>query len=78
MRREWVYFDYHTIRGEFAVLPDKDRAKLLALMEHYSAVRAGNPAPAQIDDYGDGIQRLRHIKSAYQGRVLFLMERKAI
>ena len=24
-----------------------------------------------IDDYGDGIKRLRHIKSAYQGRVLF-------
>lgn len=37
-------------------------------MEHYRTVGFENPSPAQIDDYGDGIKRLRHIKSNYQGR----------
>jgi phage-related protein len=27
--------------------------------------------PAQVDDYGNGLYRLRHIKPAYQGRLLF-------
>jgi hypothetical protein len=53
------------ITREFAELPTKDRAKLLSLMEHYRTVGTGNPSPAQVDDYGDGIKRLRHIKAAY-------------
>lgn len=71
MRREWVYFDFETIQGEFADLPDKDRAKLLSLLEHYRTVGLGNPSPAMIDDYGGGLYRLRHIKPAYQGRLIF-------
>jgi phage-related protein len=71
MRREWVYFDFETIRGEFATLPERDRAKLLALMEHYALVGHGNPSPARIDDYGGGLHRIRHIGPAYQGRALF-------
>jgi len=43
----------------------------MALMEHYRTVGLGNPTPAQIDDYGDGLYRLRHIKAAYQGRLLY-------
>ena len=71
MRREFVYFDFDIIRSEFAALTDKDRAKLLALLEHYRNAGLGNPSPAQIDDYGEGLYRLRHIKPAYQGRLLF-------
>ena len=71
MKREWAYFDPETVVAEFAALPAKDRAKLLALMEHYRTVGLDNPSPAMVDDYGDGIKRLRHIKSAYQGRLLF-------
>jgi len=44
---------------------------LAALMNHYEQRGCGNPSPAQVDDYGDGIYRLRHIKPAYQGRLLF-------
>jgi len=46
-------------------------AKLVSLMGHYEQCGLGNPSPAQIDDYGDGLYRLRHIKPAYQGRLLF-------
>lgn len=71
MQREWIYFNFETIQAEFADLPDKDRAKLLSLLEHYRTVGLGNPSPAQVDDYGDGLYRLRHIKPAYQGRLIF-------
>ena len=71
MQREWAYCDEELIRREVAELPAKDRAKLLALMEHYRTVGHANPSPVMIDDYGDGIKRLRHIKPAYQGRLLF-------
>ncbi|MBS1718123.1 MAG: type II toxin-antitoxin system RelE/ParE family toxin [Armatimonadetes bacterium] len=77
MARIWIYFDFDVIRQEFAKLPVKDRAKLLALMEHYAVVGNGNPSPARIDDYGGGLYRLRHIKSAYQGRVIFFSSHKA-
>jgi phage-related protein len=47
-------------------------------MEHYRTVGTGNPSPAQVNDYGDGIKRLRHIKAAYQGCLLyFAVERAA-
>lgn len=71
MRRDWVYYDFNTICAEFAELPDKDRAKLLSLLEHYKAAGLGNPSPAMIDDYGDGLYQLRHIKPAYQGRLIY-------
>lgn len=71
MRREFIPFDEDTILRELRALPVGDRAKLEALMEHYEAVGFGNPAPAQVDDYGDGLYRLRHIKPAYQGRLIF-------
>lgn len=71
MRREWVYFDVETIEAEFMALPNKDEAKLLSLMEHYRTVGFGNPSPAMVDDYGDGLYRLRHIKVAYKGRLIF-------
>ncbi len=66
-----MYFDFDTIVGEMETLPPKDRAKMLALLEHYRTVGLGNPSPAQIDDYGGGLYRLRHFKAAYQGRLLF-------
>lgn len=65
MRREFVPFDEEIILEELRALPDGDRAKLEALMEHYEAVGLGNPSPAQVYDYGDGLYRLRHIKAAY-------------
>jgi len=52
-------------------LPPKDAAKLVALMSHYEQSGFGNPSPAQVDDYGDGICRLRHFRPAYQGRLSF-------
>lgn len=66
-----MYFDFDTICAEFADLTNKDRAKLLSLLEHYRTVGSANPSPAKIDDYGDGLYRLRHFKPAYQGRLLF-------
>ena len=39
--------------------------------EETKAVGLGNPSPAQVDDYGDGLYRLRHIKPAYQGRLIY-------
>src|SRR5580704_11709269 len=77
MLRQWVYCDEELIRREFAEIPAKDRAKLMAVMEHYRTVGLGNPSPAQIDVYGGGIRRLRHIKPAYQGRLLFFVADRA-
>jgi hypothetical protein len=57
--REFVPFHEDTIRKELDELPPKDAAKLVALMEHYEQSGWGNPSPAQIDDYGDGLYRLR-------------------
>jgi len=71
MRREFVPFHEGTIRKELDELPSKDAAKLASLMSHYEQCGLSNPSPAQIDDYGDGLYRLRHIKPAYQGRLLF-------
>lgn len=71
MRREFIPFDEEVICREFAALPDGDRAKLTALLVHYESVGFGNPSPAQIDDYGDGLYRLRHIKPAYMGRLIY-------
>ncbi len=71
MRREWVFFDEKIIRAELDSLPPKEAAKLVSLMEHYGQIGHENPSPAMVDDYGDGLKRLRHIKPAYQGRLLF-------
>ncbi len=71
MQRAFLPFDEGTIQKELDELPSKDAAKLVALMNHYEQCGFGNPSPAQVDDYGDGIYRLRHIKPAYQGRLLF-------
>jgi phage-related protein len=71
VRREFVPFDEKIIRDEFVALPAKDRAKLAALIEHYQACGLGDPTPVQIDGYGEGIFRLRHVKPAYAGRLLF-------
>ena len=73
VKREFIPFDEEIIRRELYALPDGDRAKLEALIEHYEAVGFGNPAPAQVDDYGAGLYRLRHIKPAYQGRLIFFV-----
>jgi len=69
--REFVFFDQDVIRKEFECLPDGERARLVSLMQHYEQVGLGNPSPVMIDDYGDGIKRLRHIKPVYAGRGLF-------
>jgi phage-related protein len=46
-------------------------------MEHYQQTGNENPSPAQIDEYGGGLYRLRHVKSAYQGRgIFFVVNRK--
>jgi phage-related protein len=71
MRREFIPFDEDAIQKELDELPPRDAAKLAALMDHYEQSGFGNPSPAQVDDYGDGIYPLRHIKPAYQGRLLF-------
>jgi phage-related protein len=71
MRREFVPFDEETIRKELDALPARDAAKLVALMVHYELCGLGNPSPAQINDYGGGVFRLRHMKPAYQGRLLY-------
>ena len=64
-------FDEAVIQKEFDALPTNDAGKLIDLMRRYEAVGLGNPAPARVDDYGDGLYRLRHIKPAYQGRMIF-------
>jgi phage-related protein len=69
--REWVFFDNGVISGELDDLPAKEASKITGLMDHYRLVGRGNPSPALVDDYGDGIKRLRHVKSEYQGRLLF-------
>jgi phage-related protein len=74
MMREFVPFHEDTIRKELDELPSKDAAKLASIMGHYEQCGLGNPSPAQIDDYGDGVYRLRHIKPAYQGRLLFFAQ----
>jgi phage-related protein len=74
MIREFVPFDEDTIQKELDELPPRDAAKLVSLMEHYEQCGLGNPSPVQIDDYGDGLYRLRHIKPAYQGRLLFFAQ----
>lgn len=71
MRREFIPYDEQIILRELRALPDRDRAKLVALLEHYETVGLSNPMPAQVDDYGDGLYRLRHAKPAYQGRLIF-------
>ncbi|MEI8281652.1 MAG: type II toxin-antitoxin system RelE/ParE family toxin [Armatimonadota bacterium] len=71
VRREFVPFDCEIIRKELEALLDDDVAKLATLMDYYEHCGLGNPTPVQIDDYGDGIYRLRHIKPAYQGRLLY-------
>lgn len=78
MRREFIPFDEDTIRKEFGDLPESDRAKLVSLLGHYQGSGLGNPSPAKIDDYGEGLYRLRHIKPAYQGRLnYFAVDRQA-
>ena len=64
MRREFIPFDEEVIKKELDALPSKDADKLISLMAHYEQCGLGNPSPALIDDYGDGIYRLRHIKGA--------------
>lgn len=76
MRREFVPFDEEVIRKELNDLPSKDADKLVALMDHYQRTGHGNPAPAMIDDYGDGLFRLRHVKSSYSGRAIFFAAEK--
>ena len=71
MIREFSFFDEATIVAELNDLPTRDRAKLVAVMEHYEQVGLGDPAPAKIDGYGDGLFRIRHASAAYQGRALF-------
>ena len=66
------------IDREVDALPAKDAAKLLTLIDHYEACGLGDPTPVQIDGYGDGIYRLRHVKPAYAGRLLFFpVDRRA-
>lgn len=71
MRREFVPFDEAVVKKEFDALAASDADKLAALIEHYQLCGLGNPSPAKVDDYGDGLYRLRHVKPAYQGRLLF-------
>jgi hypothetical protein len=75
VRREFVPFDEDVIKGEFDDLPSNEADKLAALVAHYQLCSRGNPAPAQIDDYGEGLLRLRHVKPAYQGRMIFLQRK---
>ena len=78
MRREFIPFDEEIVQKELDALPASDAAKLGMLMDHYETVGLGNPSPVQIDDYGDGLYRLRHIKPAYQGRLIyFSVDREA-
>jgi phage-related protein len=73
VRREFVPFDENIIRKEIDALPAKDADKLAALMLHYQGCSPGNPLPAQVDSYGDGLFRLRHFKPIYQGRLLYFV-----
>jgi phage-related protein len=77
MRREWVFYDREVIQGELDGLSSKDAAKLTSLMDYYRTVGFANPSPAQVDDYGGGLYRLRHVKPAYQGRLIFFAAEKA-
>ena len=71
MRREFDYFDDETIIQEFDDLPAKDAANLIVVMGRYEKVGFDDPKPAKVQDYGDGIKCIRHVKSSYKGRGLF-------
>ncbi len=76
MRREFVPYDESVIEKELDSLPASDANKLAALINHFENCAFGNPAPARIDDYGDGLYRLRHVKPAYQARMIFFSAEK--
>jgi hypothetical protein len=46
-------------------------------MDFYRTVGFANPSPAQVDDYGGGLFRLRHIKPTYQGKLIFFAAERA-
>jgi phage-related protein len=71
MLREFDYYDDDTITQELDALPPKDAANLIAIMNGYETVGFGNPSPAKIQDYGEGIKSIRHFKPSYKGRGLF-------
>lgn len=71
MRREFDYFDDDVITQELEDLPAKDAASLIAVMDHYETVGLDDPRPAKVQDYGEGIRCIRHVKPNYKGRGLF-------
>jgi len=46
---------------------------LIAVIGRYEEVGFDDPKPAKVQDYGDGIKCIRHVKPNYQGRCLFYM-----
>lgn len=73
MVREFTFFSFDVIESELQSLQDRDRAKLISVMEHYEQAGFGTPYPADIADYGNEIKRIKHSKNAYQGRALFFV-----
>ncbi len=71
MRREFDFFDDGIIEQEMEDLPAKDAANLIAVMDHYETVGFDDPKPAKIQDYGEGIRSIRHVRPNYKGRALF-------
>jgi phage-related protein len=71
MRREFDYFDEEVIKQELNALPPADAANLVTVMDHYETVGFDDPKPAKVQDYGDGIRCIRHVKPNYRGRGLF-------
>lgn len=71
MRREFDFFEDAIIEQELEDLPAKDAANLIAVMDHYETVGFEDPKPAKVQDYGDGIRSIRHVKPNYKGRALY-------
>jgi len=71
VRREFDFFDDELIAREFDELTAKDAAILAVVMDRYQDVGFDDPRPAKVQDYGEGIKCIRHIKGNYKGRALF-------
>ncbi len=71
MRREFDYFDDEIITQELDDLPARDAANLIVVMGRYEEVGFDDPKPAKVQDYGEGIKCIRHVKPNYKGRGLF-------
>jgi hypothetical protein len=72
--RTFASFDEGVTTKEFFGLPDRDQAKLAAVLERHEHASDAECRPALVKDYGHGLLMIRHERAAYQGRCLFFRD----